>query len=112
MVTGLKPFAPMHLKAAVDTMGAHSVSWVRRTRVNGNSWDMPEVPLGEAFEAYRVRVWHAGVLRREETVSVPRWNYEAGDRAADGVSAPFTVEIAQISDLFGPGHEARIVIDA
>lgn len=110
--TGLKPFAPVHLRASSDGAGGHSVTWVRRTRVHGDTWDLPEVPLGEAFEAYRVRVWDGGILRREETVTAPHWSYSASARATDGVAVPFTIEIAQISDLYGPGHEARIVINA
>ena len=110
--TGLRPFAPTHVIAKPDGVGGHLLRWVRRTRVNGDSWDLPEVPLGEVFEAYRLRVREDGILRREDTVSVPHWTYEAALRAEDGVNAPFTVEIAQISDLYGPGHEARILIDA
>lgn len=112
VATGLKPFAPVHVRAVNDGSGGHDLNWVRRTRVNGDSWDLEEVPLGEAYEAYRVRVLHDGAVRREETVSAPNWSYGAAARAEDGVTVPFTVEIAQISDLFGPGHEARITLNA
>ena len=108
---GLKPFAPVHLRAAADGSGGLIFSWMRRTRVNGDSWELPDVPLGEAYEAYRVQVVKDGALRREETVTVPAWTYDASAIGADGVVAPFTVEIAQISDLFGPGSQARITID-
>ncbi|MGR3513319.1 MAG: baseplate multidomain protein megatron [Paracoccaceae bacterium] len=112
LATALKPFAPVHLRAASDGVGGHVIHWVRRTRVNGDSWDLAEVPLGESFESYRIRVWSGGLLRREDVTSVPNWAYAASTQAADGVSTAFTVEIAQISDLFGPGHEARILINA
>jgi len=112
MATGLKPFAPVHLRAVSDGAAGHVVRWVRRTRINGDSWDLAEVPLGESFEAYRVRVWAGGEMQREETVTAPTWTYDAAALAADGVAAPFTVAVAQISDLYGPGHEARILINA
>ena len=78
----------------------------------GDNWDMADVPLGESNEAYRIRVRKDGAILREETVSEPSWDYSAGLRASDGVTVPFTVEIAQISDLYGPGNEARISINA
>jgi hypothetical protein len=110
--TGLKPYAPVHLRAISDSAGGHLFSWVRRARLNGDNWDLPDVPLGEAREAYRLRVWKDGDPRREVTLSEPTWHYDAASRASDGVAAPFTVEISQISDLYGPGSEARITIDA
>ena len=112
VATGLKPYAPVHLRSTSDGAGGHLFRWVRRTRLNGDSWDLPDVPLGEATEAYRLRVWKDGVPRRELTVSEPAWQYDAASRVSDGVTAPFIVEISQISDLYGPGSEARITIDA
>ena len=70
------------------------------------------MPLGEAYEAYRVRIRKDGVVRREDTVSAPTWNYDAAAQLSDGVSAPYSVEISQISDLFGPGSEARMIVNA
>ncbi len=109
---GLKPFAPVHVSARPDGSGGHGFTWIRRTRIGGDSWGLPDVPLGEAFESYCVRVREGGVVRREETVATPTWSYDAVTRASDGVSLPFTVEIAQISDLYGPGSEARIIVNA
>ncbi len=108
---GLKPFAPVHLRSASDGAGGHALTWIRRTRIGGDTWDMAEVPLGESYEAYRVRVRAGRLLVREETVGTARWTYDAAARLADGVNGAFDVEIAQISDLYGPGHEARITID-
>ncbi len=109
---GLKPFAPVHLRARPDGGGGYAFDWIRRTRIGGDSWDLAEVPLGEAAESYRVRVRDGGILVREETVASPNWSYDAATRVGDGVAAPFTVEISQLSDLYGPGHEARIIVDA
>ncbi len=109
---GLKPYAPVHPRVAPDGAGGHDVSWIRRTRIGGDSWDMADVPLGEAFEAYQVRIRKDGVVARETQVNAPTWTYSAEDRTGDGVSVPFTVEIAQISDLYGPGSEARITVNA
>lgn len=110
--TGLKPFAPVHLRAVPDGAGGHWITWIRRSRVNGDGWDLADVPLAEASEMYRLRVWHGGSLRREETVSEPAWVYDAAMRVADGVSGVFAVDVSQISDLYGPGSEARINLNA
>jgi len=40
---GLRPFKPVHLSAA-DVAGDLQVSWVRRTRIDGDSWDLYEAP--------------------------------------------------------------------
>lgn len=52
---GLRPYAPVHLRERIEA-GDRYYSWVRRTRIGGDSWEFEEVPLGEAFERYRVRV--------------------------------------------------------
>lgn len=110
--TGLRPYAPVHLRAVSDGAGGYQTYWTRRSRINGDSWEMVEIPLGETFEAYRVRVWQGGVLRREDSVTAPFWVYSAAAMASDAISGPFDIEIAQISDLYGPGSEARITINA
>ena len=106
---GLRPYAPAHLRAARQG-GDLVLSWVRRTRIDGDGWDA-EAPLGEAREAYRVRVRSDGRVVREETVDTPRWTYGAAARAADGVSGLIAVAVAQISDRFGPGLFTEVEID-
>ena len=48
---GLRPYAPAHLKAAAQISGDVAVTWVRRTRIDGDSWQSVEVPLGETSES-------------------------------------------------------------
>ena len=52
---GLRPYAPTHLRARRQG-GDLVVTWVRRTRIDGDGWGRGDVPLGEAREAYLVRV--------------------------------------------------------
>jgi hypothetical protein len=99
---GLRPYAPVHLR--MTALGADlAFSWVRRARVDGDLWDLEEVPLGEATEAYRLRILQDGAVRREATVAAPAFTYDAAARAADGLSGPWRFEVAQLSDRFGPG---------
>jgi hypothetical protein len=108
---GLRPYAPVHLAASRLPDGAVSVTWIRRTRVDGDLWDGLDVPLGEASEAYLVRIRKAGLVVREVTVAAPAFIYGLAMQLADGAVAPFELEVAQISDRFGPGLFRRISID-
>ncbi len=106
---GLRPYAPAHLQAAGS--GDLAVSWVRRTRIDGDSWAGLEVPLGEESEAYRLRVVKGGVLLREVTLAVPSFTYTVAMQGVDGAVAPFDLEVAQISTTYGAGPDARITIN-
>ena len=109
---GLRPYAPVHLRAAPDGAGGVTARWIRRTRLDGDNWALPDVPLGETYEAYRVRVLQGAEVLRETTVSTETWTYDAAAMAADGAPASFDIEVAQISDLYGPGDTTRIAINA
>ncbi|MCO6381890.1 glycoside hydrolase/phage tail family protein [Oceanicola sp. 502str15] len=100
---GLRPYAPVHITGRRDETGDLQITWVRRTRIDGDGWDVPEVPLGEASEAYVVRVVQGGAVIRETTVSSPGWTYGAAVQSGDGVTGAFELHVAQISERFGPG---------
>ncbi|MEX2520495.1 MAG: glycoside hydrolase TIM-barrel-like domain-containing protein [Paracoccaceae bacterium] len=103
----LRPFAPAHLRATTDReTGAIWISWVRRTRIDGDSWVGIAPPLGEAREAYRLRI--GGV--REVEVDRPGWLWTAEAKAEDGVAGQVEISVAQISDEFGPGPETKVRI--
>lgn len=108
---GLRPYAPCHLQALVDANGDHAFTWIRRSRIDGDSWDLTDVPLGEASEAYLLRVVVGGSVVRSVQVSQPAWTYHAGMRNADGISGAFSLDVAQISERFGAGLFARIEIN-
>ncbi len=108
---GLRPYAPAHLRVA-QAANAMEISWVRRTRIDGDSWASFEVPLGEDLEAYQVRIIKDDSVLREVTTTAPHWSYPAALSALDGAFAPFEVQVAQISQSFGPGPFARKIIDA
>lgn len=107
---GLRPYAPAHLRYK-DEGAALAFSWIRRTRIDGDSWQGTDVPLGEDAEAYLVRVGDAGGIRREVVIDTPSWTYDAADRISDGTAPDFTVYVAQISARFGPGPSTRITIN-
>lgn len=100
---GMRPYSPCHLNT-IGTIGSDiAVSWVRRTRIDGDSWQSVEVPLGEAGESYLLRVMDGVTVLREVTIGTANWTYSAADQASDGVTAPFQIAVAQVSDRFGLG---------
>jgi hypothetical protein len=101
---GLRPYAPCHVRARVASDASVVVSWLRRTRIDGDNWDLEDVPLGEAVESYQVRVVKDGAIVRTASVTTPAWTYSPAERALDGATVPFGVEVAQVSDRFGPGY--------
>lgn len=106
---GLRPFAPAHL-AVRGTSAGLSFSWIRRTRIDGDSWVAAEPPLGEDREAYVVSIWKDGTRRREVQVQAPLWEYSAGDQLADGVAGGFEFRVAQLSASFGVGPERGLTV--
>ncbi len=103
----LRPLPPAHLRVTV-TGGDRLVSWIRRTRLGGDAWD-GEVPLGEAFETWRLRVLNGAVVVREAQLSGPGFVHTAAMRTADlaaGTVGVLTVEVAQGSAVAGWGVPA------
>lgn len=108
---GLRPYRPAHLRAGWAA-GDLLASWVRRTRIDGDSWQSVEVPLGEEAESYLVRVSQGGMLRREAVVTTPGWVWTSAMQAADGAGpGPVRLEVAQISQAFGPGPAAVLDLE-
>ncbi len=99
---GLRPLAPVHLRITVSG-GDTELRWVRRTRIDGDSWLSSDVPLGEDREAYLVRVIQGTSVRREVEVATRNLVYTGAMKAADGVSGAFQFAVAQLSDRFGTG---------
>jgi hypothetical protein len=107
---GLRPYSPVHLRALRGATGDVALSWTRRTRIDGDNWISVEVPLGEEREDYILRVVVGGAVVRETRVMSPAWTYSWAQQLADGAVGGCTVEVAQVSDQFGPGPVARIPV--
>ncbi|WP_297341800.1 phage tail protein, partial [Pseudophaeobacter sp.] len=107
---GLRPYAPVHLRLSGGLGSDISVRWIRRSRVEGDSWDLAEIPLGEAREAYRIRILRGTTLLREQEVSAPVWTYSLSDQSTDAALSGDIIEVAQLSDRYGAGFAARMPI--
>ncbi len=100
---GLRPYPLAHLRASSEPGGDLQIGWTRRTRIDGDSWQAFEVPLGEEAERYILRVFQASVLRAEHILSEQHFTYTQLMRTADLQPGPYRLEVAQISSQFGPG---------
>ncbi|WP_170515138.1 phage tail protein [Ruegeria atlantica] len=106
---GLRPYTPVHLKA-MGTAAGDQLSWIRRTRLDGDDWAGIEVPLAEESESYLLQIRTNGTLVREQIVSVPNWTYTSAMKADDGINGPYEVHIAQVSASYGPGLFAQVTV--
>jgi hypothetical protein len=110
--TALKPLAPVHLSARRSGAGV-TISWIRRTRIDGDSWDAGEVPLGEESQAYEVDILDGVDVVRTLTANAPSILYPSADELAD-FGAPQTnlnIRIAQISATVGRGFAEEAVLN-
>ena len=106
---GLRPYRPVHLRAAMAGGTARTLSWIRRTRLEGDDWALPEVPLGEESERYLLRIVQGDEVIREVFCDAPAWGY---DSAQDGLTGLYEVHVAQVSARYGAGPFARLVLSA
>jgi len=104
---GLRPLSPVQL-TAVWRSGDLTLSWIRRTRIGGDSWDQTDVPLGEEVEAYDIEILDASgnAVRTFAAWSVNTLVYLAVNIAADfpsGLPSPFRFRVCQLSATYGRG---------
>ena len=96
-----------HLRAR-PVAGGTEITWIRRSRVDADSWESVEVPLGEEREAYLLRVVRDGVAVRTVEVTQARWVYTNAMREADGPGV--AVSVAQVSARFGAGPFRSVMV--
>ena len=107
----LRPLSPVHLRA-VRTADGVVFTWIRRTRRDGDSWDVIDVPLGEETEAYALDVLSGSSVKRTLSASTPSVLYAAADELADfGVAqTSLSISIAQLSTTVGRGFATEGVL--
>lgn len=99
------PLAPAHLQMRRSADGGIAVSWVRRSRTDGDGWGVAEPTLDHGPEAYRVTISSGGTPVRSRLVGVPGDLYTLAEQIADlgGAASAVTISVAQVSAVFGEG---------
>jgi len=96
----LRPLSPVHAKIAEED-GQITISWIRRTRISGDSWAGLDAPLGEEIEAYRVQLWVGGAVFTEYETTNPSLTIPSLGNAD-------TATISQASRAYGWGAVATL----
>lgn len=107
---GMRPYSVCHLRKAGGVGGDVALSWIRRTRIDGDSWQSDEVPLGEEVERYRLRIRNGATLVREVQTNAPSWTYTVAMQGVDAASSATVIEVAQLSSSFGAGPAVRLAL--
>lgn len=109
--TGLRPLSVAHLTYHVENQD-HFFRWIRRTRLNGDSWEGYDVPLNEELELYKFVVKSEnGAVLMTRTLNETNFSYTLDHRFLNGVSGRYSVEVSQISLLYGSGSIKTLNID-
>jgi hypothetical protein len=108
---GLRPLSPVHLRGSRNPAnGDWTLSWTRRTRSGGDSWEGLEVPLAEERELYRLEILDApgGEVLRSVELDTPSFLYTASMQTADfgAVQWNVAIRVAQMSPVYGLGVAA------
>ncbi|MEX0752823.1 MAG: glycoside hydrolase/phage tail family protein [Xanthobacteraceae bacterium] len=105
--TALRPLSPVHLRAQRTADGV-LISWIRRTRREGDSWTAGDVPLGEEREAYAVDILSGQSVLRTLEADAPTALYSNADEIADfgQPQSSLSVSVAQVSATVGRGFPA------
>ncbi|MBA3040214.1 MAG: glycoside hydrolase/phage tail family protein [Alphaproteobacteria bacterium] len=107
------PLSPVHLGARRTAGGDVEFSWIRRSRVDGDSWLPAEVPLDETAEAYRLEILDGTAVRRSVEIGEARFVYPQALELSDfgGLQASFRVRVRQLGRVVeGIASEAELVV--
>ncbi len=113
---GRRPLSPVHARARWDVgTGDIDLTWIRRTRRGGDSWEQAEVPLAEETEAYDLTIRDGGAIRFETSVTAPGFTYSSAQQTVDfgaplAAGDPLDIEVSQLSASFGRGPALRQVL--
>ncbi len=105
----LQPLEPVHVRSQIDSNGDMHVSWIRRGRIDADSWLAADIPIGEEREAYHIEIRNNERLVRSVDVDRSSWTYSVTDRLADfgDLQAEIDFSVAMMSAAVGQGRAAR-----
>ena len=100
----LLPQSPVQPRAVRGTTGI-AITWIRRTRIGGDTWETLEVPLSEGQESYFLEIMNGATVLRSITLPVPVYQYAASDELSDfgAAQSTLTIRVRQISSDVGAG---------
>jgi GTA TIM-barrel-like domain/Putative phage tail protein len=109
--SALLPLPPCRITARRSASGI-AISWLRRSRFGGDSWELAEVPLAEESESYLIDVMSGLLIKRRFSTGQSTLTYATADEIAD-FGAPqmsLSLRIRQVSQAAGPGNAASVLV--
>ena len=108
---GLRPYSPVQVNGS-RVSGDVTISWIRRTRIGGDSWEVSEVPLSETAESYDVEIMSGAIVKRTLTAATPSVVYSVAQQTADfgSAQAAVSVKVYQKNTQFGRGTSRAAVV--
>jgi hypothetical protein len=112
---GLRPYSPVQLAGLLNT-STHdwTLSWIRRTRIDGDNWEAPDVPLGEEIESYDIEIieMSGGDVVRTVTVLSPSFTYATAMQVEDfgATQSSIQFKVYQNSLAYGRGGVATATV--
>lgn len=103
-----RPWSPAHLRVRPRPDGGLDLSWIPRSRIDGDRWDGE--PSAADPSRFRVRVLDGETVLRTWEVDTPSAVYAAADRAADfpeGGGPDVAIRVSQWGEGYGWGVEAE-----
>jgi hypothetical protein len=109
----LRPLPPCRLQAHRLSGGDVRFTWLRQTRIDGDSWELAEVPLAESTEQYLLEIMDGIEVRRTVTLSEASYVYAEADQLSDFGAPPasIAVRISQLSATYGKGAISEAVLN-
>ncbi|AIF51997.1 phage tail protein [Pelosinus sp. UFO1] len=107
-----KPFAPCHVEGVRNSNGDITLTWMRRTRYDGEWKDLSDAPLNETSEKYEVDIMSGSTVKRTIAVTAKIATYPVANQITDfgSVQSNITVRIYQISETRGRGTVREEII--
>jgi hypothetical protein len=102
----------VHLRARRGAGGAILLTWIRRGRIDSDSWLATEIPLDEPNEAYRLEILSGATAVRTVETAAPSHLYAAAEELAD-FGAPQTslaIRVRQLGRAIPLGLPAQAIL--
>ncbi len=106
---GMRPLSPVHLSAEWMSLNTLGIRWIRRTRIDGDTWTGLDVPLGEEKEIYEIKLVSDGEQIIEQIFDTNTAIIEISSLDLSRASK-LKVQVSQISSVFGSGPVAELEV--
>ncbi len=106
---GDKPYAPVHVTVSKQD-GFMRVNWIRRSRIGGDDWFAPEIPLGETTEKYRLSFFKTATATtpfKQVEVGQTFYDYPLNEDTQSRATGSIYGHIVQIGSQGIAGFRAR-----